>query len=128
MLATLHSLITFAATEEGGHAEEEPEGIDLVLPDPAELLWGAVAFVIVATFLMWKIWPRLREAIQNREQQIQGDLEEAEKAKNEANKEREEYQKQLAEARSEANRVIDEARGQAEEVRKDIIEKAQAAA
>ena len=125
MLATLNSFITLA--QEEGH-EAEPEGIDLVLPDPAELIWGAVAFFFVALFLMRVAFPKIREAVKTREEKIQGDLEEAEKSKTEAQKELEEYKKQLAEARSEANRIIEEARQQAEQVRKDIVEKAQAEA
>lgn len=125
MLATLNSFITLA--QEGGH-EAPPEGIDLVLPDTAELLWGAVAFVIVLVVLTKVAFPKIREAIQAREKQIQDDLEEAEKSKTEAKKELEEYKKQLAEARSEANRIIEEARQQAESVRKDLVDKAQAEA
>ncbi|HYN37287.1 MAG TPA: F0F1 ATP synthase subunit B [Actinomycetota bacterium] len=122
MLATLSSFITFA--QEGGH-EAEPEGIDLVLPDPAELIWGAVAFFFVALFLMKVAFPKIRDAVKAREEKIQGDVEDAEKSKAEAQKELEKYKSQLAEARAEANRIIEEARQQAEQVRKDLVDKAQ---
>ena len=106
-------------------AEEEREGIDLVLPEGAELLWGFIAFVIVFIVLNKVAFPKLRQMIEEREKKIQGDLEEADKAKNEANKELEDYKKKLAEARSEANRIIEEARQSAEQVRQDIIAKAE---
>ena len=125
MLATLNSVITFA--QEEGH-EAEPEGIDLVLPETAELLWGAVAFLIVLVFLTKIAFPKIRETVQAREKKIQDALEDAEKAKTEAQKEGEEYKKQIADARSEANRIIEEARQQAEQVRKDLVEKAQSEA
>ena len=50
MTDTLHSLLVFA--QEHGAEADEPSGIKLVLPDTAELLWGAVAFVIVACGLL----------------------------------------------------------------------------
>jgi F-type H+-transporting ATPase subunit b len=105
-------------------AQEEPherEGIDLVLPETAELVWGIICFAIVAFVMMRIALPRIREAIEAREQKIQGDLESAENAKSEAHKQLDDYKKQLAEARSEANRIIEEARSSAEEVRKDVI-------
>ncbi|MDQ4095387.1 MAG: F0F1 ATP synthase subunit B [Actinomycetota bacterium] len=125
MTATLNSLITIAATEGGGHAEEEPSGLDLILPEPAELIWGAVAFLIVLLVLTKVAFPRLRASIEEREQKIKESLEAADRAKAESSHQQEEYKKQLAEARSEANRIIEEARQQAEQVRKELTEKAQ---
>lgn len=122
MLATLSSFIMLA--QEGGH-EAEPEGIDLVLPDIAELLWGAIAFLVVLAVLTKVAFPRLRSAVEQREKKIQEDLDAAEQSRNEADEQREEYKKQLADARSEANRIIEEARQQAEQVRKDMTGKAQ---
>ena len=119
MLATLSSLI-MAATE----GEAEPEGIDLILPETAELLWGAIAFLIVLAVLTKVAFPRLRSAIEQREKKIQDDLESAERSKQEASGQLDEYKQQLADARSEANRIIEEARQQAEQVRKDLTDKA----
>jgi F-type H+-transporting ATPase subunit b len=101
--------------------EHEREGIDLVLPATAELVWGVICFVVVAFVLMRFAWPTIRKSIEAREQKIQGDLESAENAKNEAERQLDEYKKQLAEARSEANKIIEEARQSAEDVRKDIV-------
>jgi F-type H+-transporting ATPase subunit b len=106
-------------------AEEEPSGTDLVLPEAAELIWGAICFVVVMVVLTRIAFPRIRQAIEGRESKIQGDLEEAEKTKNEAQAQLDEYKQQLADARSEANRIIEEARQQAEQVRRDLTEKAE---
>lgn len=108
---------------EGG--AEEPEGLDLILPESAELIWGAISFAVVLFVLSRFAFPKLREAVEAREKKIQGDLEEAENTKNEAQKQLDEYKKQLAEARSEANRLIEEARQQAEQVRKDMTERSE---
>ena len=122
MLARFQNVLLLA--QEGEHAEE-PSGIDLILPDPAELIWGAICFVVVLFVLTKKAFPALREAIEKREKTIQGNLEEAERAKTDAQRELEGYKQQLAEARGEANRIIEEARQSAEQVRRDLTAKAE---
>jgi F-type H+-transporting ATPase subunit b len=119
----LHNLLLLA--QEGGHAAEEPSGIDLILPDSAELLWGLVCFALVAFVLTRIAFPKLRETIEAREKTIQDALESAESSKQEAQGQLDEYKQQLAEARSEANRIIEEARQSAEQVRKDLTDKAE---
>src|SRR5918992_3604229 len=109
-------------------AEEEREGIDLILPAVDELVWGIICFVVVAVVLSRIAFPALRSTIEKRERTIQTNLEEAEKAKSEAQRELDEYRKQLADARGEANRIIEEARQGAEQVRKDIVAKAESEA
>ena len=116
----LQALVGLAA-ESGA---EEQEGLDLILPESAELIWGLLCFLIVLGVLTKVAFPKLRESVEAREKKIAGDLEEADKAKKEAKDQLEEYKQQLAEARSEANRIIEEARQQAEQVRKDMTDKA----
>lgn len=111
------------AAEEGGH--DEPTGLDLILPPFEELLWGIIAFSIVAGLLIWKVFPKIREAIEKRENEVSGNLEEADKQRAEAQKLLDDYKAQLADARSESNRIIEEARQSAEQVRKDLIAKAE---
>ena len=107
---------------------EEPSGTDLILPAIDELIWGAVAFALVLFVLNKFAFPKLREAVEAREKQIQSDLEAAERARTEAENEKRQYQQQIADSRGEANRIVEEARQQAEQVRKDVIAKAQAEA
>ncbi len=105
-------------------AEEEPEGIDLVLPEFNELIAGIIAFGIV--FLAVWLWarPAIKRALEARQQAIAGQLTHAEEAKAEAESLLEDYRRQLAQAREEANRIVEEARRQAETVRADIVAKA----
>ncbi len=119
--------ILFWAQEHGAETEhaEEPSGTALILPDMAELLWGAVAFLVVLFVLNKFAFPKLREAVEAREKQIQSDLEAAERAKTEAQQSKANYEKQIADARAEANRIIEDARRQAEDVRKDLIARAE---
>lgn len=106
-------------------AEEEPSGIDLILPETAELLWGIVSFVVVLIVLNKIAFPKLKEMVDKRSETIQSDLEQAEGSKNEAKKLLEDYKEQLAEARGEANKIIEDSRQQAEQVRKDIVARAE---
>ena len=114
------------AAEETGHGGEEAAGgTDLILPAFEELLWGIVAFAVVFFVLNKFAFPALRKNIEERDRKIQDDLKQAEDAKFEAQRQLDEYKKQLAEARSEANKIIEEARQSAEQVRKDLIAKAE---
>lgn len=109
------------AAEEG----EERTGLDLVLPETAELIWATAAFAVVAVILMKVAFPKIRAAVEAREAQISGELKGAEDQKAEAQKLLDEYKAQLAEARSESNKIIEEARTSAEAVRKDLVAKAE---
>ncbi|MEA2508804.1 MAG: F-type H+-transporting ATPase subunit b [Actinomycetota bacterium] len=101
------------------------KGIDLILPATAELVWGAICFAVVAFLLIKFAFPRIKETIEARERAIQGSHEEAERARDEAKGLLDDYKKQLAEARSEANRIIEEGRQSAEQVRKDLVARAE---
>lgn len=115
------ALLLAVEAEEG----EEPTGLDLILPPVEELIWGIIAFAVVAGLLMWKVWPKIREAIEKREAEIAGNVESAEGQRAEAQKLLDDYKAQLADARSEANKIIEEARQSAEQVRKDLLAKAE---
>jgi F-type H+-transporting ATPase subunit b len=109
------------ATEAG----EERSGLDLVLPDTAELLWGLIGFALLMVVLFAKVFPALNAILAERQARIQGRLEEAESIRVEAEQLRTRYQEQLADARSQANVIVDDAKGQAERVRADIIARAE---
>lgn len=121
MLYTLASTLILAA--EG--AEEEGEGIDLLIPETSELIAGIIAFAIIF-FFVWKwVLPTLKTTLENRQSAIKSDLEAAEAAKQEAESLREDYRSQLAGARDEANRIVEESRQAGETVKADIIAKAE---
>lgn len=121
-MQTIHGAALLAA-EEAEHGGGDP--LDLILPATAELVWGVISFLIVLFVLWKKAFPAIRSSVEAREQRIAADLEAAERAKNEAENEKRQYQQQIAESRSEANRIVEDARQQAEQVRKDIIAKAE---
>jgi F-type H+-transporting ATPase subunit b len=107
-------------------AESEVTAKNPIIPETKEIIWAAIAFLIVFTLLAWKAWPAIKKALQDREDRVRADLERAEAARTEAESQLGDYQRQLAEARAEAGRIIEEARQAADQVRKDLMAKAEA--
>ncbi len=102
-------------------AEEELR----VLPAADELLWGSLAFGIVAILLLVFVFPKLRDGLKERTKRIQGQIEEAERTKREADQVLAEYRQKLADARSEVQLIIDEGKRTAESLKADIVAKAE---
>jgi F-type H+-transporting ATPase subunit b len=112
--------------EDGGEIDDCQEAPNVILPEANELIWGGLAFVVLLG-LMWKFGlPPVRKMMKDREEQIRTDLERAEQAKAEAEAELEEYRRQIAGSRAEGAQIVEQAREQAEEVRRELIAKAEA--
>jgi F-type H+-transporting ATPase subunit b len=109
----------------GGTLDTCHQSPSVLKPDNSELVWGSISFVILlALFFKWG-YPAVVKSMKAREDRIRADLEGAEGAKSEADHVLTEYRAQLAEARSEAGRIIDEARQAADQVRRDLIARAE---
>jgi F-type H+-transporting ATPase subunit b len=120
MLESIASILAQA----GEQAEEISEAEDLY-PPAGELIVGLVAFLILF-FFTWKwVLPRFRQVLEERRQKIQGEMEQAEVTRSEADKILQEYRSQLAGAREESNRIIEEARATADQLRRDLQAKAE---
>jgi F-type H+-transporting ATPase subunit b len=116
----MHVFIALIAQE----ATEVSEAKDLY-PHVSELVVGAIAFGILF-FFMWKwVIPRVNVLLEERRQKIQGELENAEQIRHQADEELARYREQLAGARDEADRIIEEARKTADQLRRDIQAKAE---
>jgi F-type H+-transporting ATPase subunit b len=109
-------------------AAEEPEGIELVLPDIPELIGGIIAFSLV--FLMVWLWarPAISRTLAARQEAITGQLKSAEESKKEAESLLEDYKQQLAKAREEAAKIVEEARRSADALRQEMVTKAESEA
>ncbi len=118
-LAAMFLLAADAGAEEGGG------GIDLLLPAPAELIWGIVGFTILAAVLYGRVMPALNKTLDERAARIQGQIEEAESQRNEAERLRRQYEQRLAEARNQASEIVENGRKDGERVRADIIARAE---
>ncbi len=85
------------------------------------LFWSAVNFLILFWLLRKFFWSPLLEMMEERREEIKGDLAEAEEAREEAEALRSDYREQLQQAREEAQKIINEASEKAEEQREAII-------
>jgi len=110
----------------GGSLDQCHQSPSVLKPDNSELVWGSISFVILLVlFFKWG-YPAVVKTMKAREDRIKDDLEGAEGAKAEAETVLNEYRAQLADARAEAGRIIDEARQAADQVRRDLIARAEA--
>jgi F-type H+-transporting ATPase subunit b len=97
-----------------------------LIPAWNEVIWGTAAFLVLfLAMLKWGV-PAVKNMEAAREERIRNDLEGAEKARTEAEGEKAQYLAQIAGANEEAGRIIEEARQSAEQVRRDLIARAEA--
>ncbi len=105
--------------------EESSSNVALVLPETAELIAGIIAFSIVF-FFVWKwAWPTINKTLEQRQAAMQGQMEQAESAKVEAETLLADYKSQLSGAKAEGSKIIDEARGTADQMKADLMAKAE---
>jgi F-type H+-transporting ATPase subunit b len=109
------------AAEEGFWAEAYP-----IIPHPAELIVGLIAFAILYWFIAKKVVPRFEEVYAQRAAAIEGGMQQAEQAQAEAEAALEQYRAQLAEARAEAARIREDARAEGAAIVAEMREKAAA--
>ena len=91
-----------------------------ILPATSEMVWAAISFLLLFILLKQFAWPGIKKGLAARSDKIRESLDEAERAKAEADTVLEEYQRQLADAKSEAARIIEEARQTADNLRQDL--------
>ncbi|MFP5225580.1 MAG: F0F1 ATP synthase subunit B [Actinomycetota bacterium] len=102
-------------------AEEELK----LLPATTELVWGSLMFLALFALLSVLVFPKLKAGLAERSSKIQGQLEEAERTKQDAESLAENYKQQLAEARAESQKIVEEGRKTAEAVKAEIVAKAE---
>lgn len=96
-----------------------------ILPATNELIWGALSFLVLFFVLAKFGYPAIKNGMDARADRIRNSLDEAERAKSEAQSVLDEYQRQLADAKSEAARIIEEARQAADNLRQDLRRQAE---
>lgn len=116
-MPTLNALIL--AAESGADPDLQ------LLPAPAELIWGFIAFAILFAVLWGRVFPQMNKALDDRRAAIQGRIEEAETQLAEAERTRRDYEESLSEARNEASQIVEDAKAQAERLKADIVAKAE---
>ncbi len=104
-----------------------PSGFPL-LPHPAEMIVGLIAFGILYWVYKSTVVPRMEQLYEERAAAIEGGMKQAEEAQAEARVALEKYNAQLSEARSEANEIRESAREQGAAIVAEMREQAQAEA
>jgi F-type H+-transporting ATPase subunit b len=112
--------LAYVLAQEGGGGESNP-----ILPAANELIWGAVAFLLLLVLMYRTVWPQIDKLYQGRRAGIEGRLEQAEKEREEAEQLLQQYRERLTAAEDETQRILEEARAHAERVRKDLLAKAE---
>ena len=101
------------------------EKINPLIPHTAELIVGAVAFTLLFLTLRKFVVPMFEKAYADRTNAIQGGIERAEKAQQEAQRALAQYNDQLSKGREEAQSLREEARVQGAAIIEDLRAKAQ---
>ena len=104
-----------------------PEALPL-LPHPAELIIGLIAFAILYWIYATKVVPKMEAMYEERAAAIEGGMAQAEEAQAEAKAALEKYNAQLAGARTEANEIRESAREQGASIVAEMRGQAQAEA
>lgn len=92
--------------------------------EPGMLVWAWITFFFVLIVLSKVALKPILGAIENREQSIRNDLEQAQKQRDEAESLLEKHRELIAGAETEARKLIKESQSIAEKARQDILEKA----
>jgi F-type H+-transporting ATPase subunit b len=96
-----------------------------IIPKPAEIIVGFVAFTILLLLMRSKVVPRFEKAFQLRITSIEGGLEKAEAAQAEAEQVLRQYKEQLKDAQTDAAKMREDARAQGAAIIEEMRVRAQ---
>ena len=108
------------AASEGGE-----EGGNMLLPETSDLVWGTVAFVIIAVVLLRYALPRFTKVLDERTRRIEEGLELADKAKEDQTNAELKAARLVEDARRDAAKIREDAQAQAQEIVAAACEAAQ---
>ena len=103
----------------------EAEKVNPLIPHTAEMVVGAIAFILLFLGMRSKVVPMFEKAFTARTEAIQGGMERAEKAQLDAQRALTQYNEQLSKARDEAQSLREEARVQGASIVEELRVKAQ---
>lgn len=99
------------AASEGGE-----EGGNMLLPETSDLVWGTVAFLIIAVVLLRYALPRFTKVLDERTRRIEEGLELADKAKEDQTNAELKAARLVEDARRDAAKIREDAQAQAQEI------------
>jgi F-type H+-transporting ATPase subunit b len=97
-----------------------------LVPNWTEVIVGALGFLVVFVALWKVLLPRMTAVLDDRTDKIEGGLQRAEDAQAEANRLRDEYRAQLADARHEAARLREQAKEEGARIKAELREEGEA--
>lgn len=104
------------------HVEEAPAGIFSL--NVGLILWTWILFLLTLGILAWKVFPAISGGLEERHAKIQGAIDEAHGARDDAASLLAQQQKTLEEARRESQEMLETARSAADGLKKEILEEA----
>ena len=88
--------------------------------DPGLFMWTIVTFLIVLMLLKWKAWEPLMSVLDKRAEDIKNALSAADRAKEDAEKASQDYEKLVQKAHIEGQQIISDSKVAGEKVKNDI--------
>lgn len=122
-------LLLLAAQETAAHADEGGHQESAAVLDLENILPGVTAlvvFIIVFIILYLKVWPKIAQGLEDRQNKIREEIAAAERARAKANDALAEYEQNLARAREQADEMIAKARADAKAAAEDLRNRNQA--
>ena len=107
-----------------GAAEGAHESPPLFSVDPGLMIWTVITFVVVLIVLRLTAWKPLMQALEARQQSIEGAIEEARRVKTEAEKLFTKYESMMDHAKDESRSILEESRRDGAKVQEQIRERA----
>jgi F-type H+-transporting ATPase subunit b len=96
----------------------------LLRVEPGLLLWTIITFIVLLLILWKAAWKPLVEALDSRAEKVRGDIENADRSRQEAEKLLAQHKAMMDNAKNEAAKIIADSKSEAEKVKNDIIAKA----
>lgn len=100
-------------------------GIELFIPKLYDIVWSLIILLILAVFFYKFFMPRFQAIFDERSAKIEGNIQKAKKAKDEADEAKKKYEDQLGKARVEASQIRDDARAEASRIVADARNRAE---
>ena len=117
-------LVSFLSTIFAGSNQQADWLRGWLIPDPGLFIWTLITFGIVLFILKWKAWGPLMSALEAREKRINDALSSADKAKEEAEKVSNEYDKMISKAQSESQEILSKSKEAGEKLKNEIEDRA----
>lgn len=118
-LATAVAMTSRLPEAEYGIDDEGYTSHHWLLPEPAELIYGGIASVLVIGLLVWKAGPLAKKGMADRTAKIQGELDESASAQRDAEAEAARIRQSLGNIETERERLFAEADAQADSLLSD---------